>query len=225
MGCSYSQEQCMSTSLTLLEESFYQPCLLPDIGIDESLVKYSGLDSNSVLQTYSNGLVNTVPGYVDRLGSSLSSLNSVPNSVGLGALVLSMIMEICIKSASQTNDNSYSIFQRVFGEEKVSAVRNTVSKYMKRHEMFINNEQRLLGELQRLEQQLSDNLVTLRLWHLDCLLKKFKTYKSSITEIHEEDGVVYRDHGVSSLNRYPFSGLEGLNIIFLKTLNQAVVII
>ncbi|KAI9540617.1 hypothetical protein NQZ68_038990 [Dissostichus eleginoides] len=33
-------------------------CVLPDVGIDESLLKYSGTDSNTALQAYSNEMVN-----------------------------------------------------------------------------------------------------------------------------------------------------------------------
>ncbi|KAF5888699.1 uncharacterized protein DAT39_021604, partial [Clarias magur] len=136
---------------------------MPDIGIDESLLKYSGLDSNSVLKAYSDELVSSVPDYIDRLGSSLASINSVPNAVGLGAFVLAMIMEICIKSTTgKKSDDSYNMFRRVFGEEKASAVRDTMSEYLKRHQMFIDNEQCLQKELQRLEQQLSNDLTILR---------------------------------------------------------------
>lgn len=164
MGSTYSQEEQERLSLEVYKKALEEPCLFPDIGIDASLLKYSGLDSNSVLQDYSDELVSSVPGYVESLGSSLASFNSVPNAVGLGAFVLAMIIEICIKSKTHTQqkDDSYSMFRRVFGEEKASAVRDTMSEYMKRHKMFIYKEQRLQEELRRLEQQLSNDLTILR---------------------------------------------------------------
>jgi len=64
-------------------------CLIPDIGIDESLLKYSDLDSNAVLQDYSNEMLKAVPGLVQTLGPAVGALTSVPNAVGLGALVIS----------------------------------------------------------------------------------------------------------------------------------------
>lgn len=162
MGNEFSQEDYDNAALQMYQSALHHPCLLPDIGIDESLLKYSGVDSSAVLQAYSNDLATTVPGYIVRLGSTLAALNSVPNAVGLGALVLSMIMEICIKSIYQTKDNSYSMLRRVFGEEKASAVRDTMSECLKRHQTFVNNEQRLREEIQRLEAQLSNHLTILR---------------------------------------------------------------
>ncbi|XP_034724923.1 uncharacterized protein LOC117943105 isoform X3 [Etheostoma cragini] len=140
----------------------HQPCLLPDVGIDESLLRYSGTDSNAALQAFSIEMLNTVPGYVGRLGSVLAPLTSVPNAVGLGALVISLIIEIAIKSGSQTGDHTYSMLRRVFGEEKASSVRDTMSEYLRRHRMFMNNDQRLREEMRRLEQQLSNHLTSLR---------------------------------------------------------------
>ncbi|KAK2861539.1 hypothetical protein Q5P01_001072 [Channa striata] len=162
MGSGYSQEDYERISLLVYEAALREPCLLPDVGIDESLLKYSGLTSNSELQALSNELVSSVPVYVDRLGSALAPLTSVPNAVGLGALVISMIMEICIKGASQTGEDSYSLLRRVFGEEKASAVRDTMSTYLWRHRMNMKDKKKLQREIQRLEQQLSHELNILK---------------------------------------------------------------
>lgn len=163
MGVTYSQEDYERSALYIYENILqYQPCLLPDIGIDESLLKYSGSDSNAVLQVYSNEMLNTAPGYVGSFGSAIGALNSVPNAVGLGALVISLIIEIIIKGGTQTSDDTYSLLQRVFGEEKASSVRDTMSEYLKRHQVYMNNDQRLRGEIRRLEQQLSNHLTILR---------------------------------------------------------------
>ncbi|GLD71178.1 uncharacterized protein AKAME5_002249900 [Lates japonicus] len=148
--------------LAWYEASLQSQCVLPDVGIDESLLKYSGLNSNTELQVYSNGLLTSVPGYITRLGSILGAVTSLPNAVGLGALVISMIMEIAIKSTAQTTDHSYSIIRRVFGEEKASSVRDTMSEYLRRHRVFVTNEQRLREELRRLETQLSGHLTILK---------------------------------------------------------------
>ena len=162
MGSTYSQEDYDGFARDYYEVALENPCLLPDIGIDESLLKYSGIDSNAVLQTYSNDLINSVPGFIDRLGSGLGPMTSIPNAVGLGALVISMILEIVMKSTTEPTEDTYSLLRRVFGEEKRSAVRDTMSEYLKRHQTFMSNEQRLREELQRLEAQLSNHLTILR---------------------------------------------------------------
>lgn len=115
-----------------------------------------------MLQVYSNELLNQVPGYIEKLASSFGPMTLFPNAVGLGALVISMFLEIAIKRTTQTNDNSYSMFRRVFGEEKASSVRDTMSEYLRRHRMFMNNDRRLREEIQRLEIQLSNHLTILR---------------------------------------------------------------
>ncbi|XP_030276790.1 uncharacterized protein LOC115583757 [Sparus aurata] len=162
MGSGYSQEDYDRFARDYYEVALEIPCLLPDIGIDESLLKYSGINSNAVLQTYSNDPINRVPEFIDRFGSGLSSLKSIPNAVGLGALVISIILELIMKRTTEPTEDTYSLLRRVFGEEKRSAVRDTMSEYVKRHHTFMSNEQRLREELQRLEAQLSNHLTILR---------------------------------------------------------------
>ncbi|KAM7401531.1 hypothetical protein PAMP_016839 [Pampus punctatissimus] len=162
MGSGASQEDYDKLSLQFYETALRSTCVLPDVGIDESLLKYSGVNSNAALEAYSNELVNSVPDFIEKLGSSLGSFTSIPNAVGLGALVISMIMEITMKSSTQPSEDTYSMLRRVFGEEKASGVRDTMSEYLKRHRLFINNEQRLREEIRRLETQLSGHLTILR---------------------------------------------------------------
>lgn len=162
MGSGFSQEEYNTFAVELYQTALKHECLLPDIGIDKALLKYSGTDSNDVLQNYADELVASTPGFIDRLGSGLAPLTVVPNAVGLGALVISMIMEICIKSLTQQDANSYSLLRRVFGEEKGSAVRDTMSECMRRQKVFMDNDRQLLKELQRLEAKLSHQLTILR---------------------------------------------------------------
>ncbi|CAM4720595.1 unnamed protein product [Leuciscus chuanchicus] len=162
MGQTDSSPNYEGESLGFYNQALWTPCLLPDVGIDESLLKYSGSDSNAVLQAYSNDMVNSVPGYIRGLGSAIGALKSVPNAVGLGALVISLIIEIAIKSSTQTSDDTYSLLQRVFGEEKASSVRDTMTEYLRRHRMHMDNNQRLLVEISKLEHQLSNHLTILR---------------------------------------------------------------
>ncbi|KAG1927547.1 hypothetical protein F2P79_024144 [Pimephales promelas] len=164
MGGSYSQADYEAAAFQIYKDVLqHEPCFLPDIGIDESLLKYSGSDSNAALQGFSNDMLDTVPGYVGSLGSVIGPLTSIPNAVGIGALVISMIIEIAIKSGTQTTDDDpYSLLRRVFGEEKASGVRDKMSEYLKRHEIYMKNNQLLREEISRLEHQLSDHLTILR---------------------------------------------------------------
>ncbi|KAK7125239.1 hypothetical protein R3I93_020811 [Phoxinus phoxinus] len=164
---SYSQEEIERYAIcTYIDVLQNQLCLLPDVGIDDSLLKYSGPDSNAVLhQAFSKEMLDMVPRYIASFGSAISALESVPNAVGLGALVISLIIEIAIKASAQTSDDTddtYSLIRRVFGEEKASDVQDTMSEYLKRHQVYMKNNKRLRVELRRLEQQLSNHLTALR---------------------------------------------------------------
>ncbi|XP_026053198.1 uncharacterized protein LOC113039516 [Carassius auratus] len=161
MGSEFSQEDYERSALSIYENALqHQACLLPDVGIDESVLKYSGTDSNAVLQAFSKEMLKTVPDYIGKLGSVLSPMTS--NAVGLGALMISMIIEISIKANTQTSDDTYNMLRRVFGEEKASSVRDTMSEYLKRHRMYLNKDRQLLEEISRLEKQLSNHLTILR---------------------------------------------------------------
>jgi len=166
MGNEISQETCDKNALQIYKRILqHEPHILPDIGIDESLLKYSGPDSNAVLQEEfsNNEMLTRVPDYINSFGSALAALNKVPNAVGIGALVISLIVEIIIKCDTQTTDDDpYSLLRRVFGEEKASSVRDTMSEYLKRHRMYMKNNQLLREEIRRLEQQLSKDLTILR---------------------------------------------------------------
>ncbi|KAK1902156.1 30S ribosomal protein S3 chloroplastic [Dissostichus eleginoides] len=162
MGGGPSHEDLMTYAVELYQKRSDDQCFLPDVGIDESLLKYSGTDSNTALQAYSNEMVNLVPGFISSLGSALGAFTAVPNALGLGALLISMIMELALKGTGEQSESSYSMLRRVFGEEKASSVRDTLSECLRRHRMFIQNEDRLKGELRRLEQQLSNHLTILK---------------------------------------------------------------
>ncbi|KAK2915609.1 hypothetical protein Q8A73_006203 [Channa argus] len=160
MGSEISQEEYDSVAVEIYENPSWFPCFEPDVGIDDSLLKYSGLNSNSELRVFTNELVNTVPGFVNNLGARLAPLTSVPNAVGIVALLISFTMELLVKGTTQTS--SFSMVRSVFGEEKASAVRDTMYEVLRRYKMFMNNEQTFHEELQTLERRLSHDLATLQ---------------------------------------------------------------
>ncbi|CAB1440177.1 unnamed protein product [Pleuronectes platessa] len=162
MGGEISQERSEAFSVNYYNTALQNPCLLPDVGIDQSLLKYSGANSNAELQSFSNELIDNVPGFVGKFGNRVAPFTSVPDAVGLGALVISMILEIIVKNTAEASEDSYSMIQRVFAEEKGSSVRDTMTEYVRRHHRFMKDQQRLRLELNRLEMQLSGHLTVLR---------------------------------------------------------------
>ncbi|CAB1317691.1 unnamed protein product, partial [Coregonus sp. 'balchen'] len=117
-----------------LVNQLYSQGGLPDVGIGDSLLRYSGLNASVVLLDHSAQLLAFVdsqaPAYVASLGATLAGLSSVPNAVGIGALVVSMILEI--------------------------------SAAAKRYRMHVGASERLLNDTRRLEAELSVQLTRLK---------------------------------------------------------------
>ncbi|KAK2869616.1 hypothetical protein Q7C36_001487 [Tachysurus vachellii] len=143
--------------------------LIPDVSIDGSLVKYSGLDSTSELENSITEMLKDAHSWLkenrDSVLSALSALSNVPNSVGLCAMVLSIAVELIISTEVEKKENKDStsdMMRRVFSEEKASGVRDTMEEYMKRLRMYLHEPTLVLEETQRLEKQLSEQLTRLK---------------------------------------------------------------
>ncbi|XP_076870068.1 uncharacterized protein LOC143521268 [Brachyhypopomus gauderio] len=138
--------------------------MMPDIGIDATLIKYSGTDSAAVLREYSNHLriLSTANGYVDKLGSTLISYSGAVNSVGLAALVISFMLDLAMRPAATDSGDTLNMLRRVFAEEKASDVRDSMHEYMKRLGMHLRDPVKALEDTERLEKQLSGQLTRLR---------------------------------------------------------------
>ncbi|KAF4082803.1 hypothetical protein AMELA_G00132520 [Ameiurus melas] len=143
--------------------------LIPDVGIDESLVKYSGLNSAAELESSITRVLGhksrKTPDYVESLGSALTDFKRVSNAVGLGGLVLSMDLELIItglKNKTESKHSTLGMMRRVFAEEKASGVRDSMDEYLKRLCMNLHRPTRALEETERLEKQLSEQLTRLK---------------------------------------------------------------
>ncbi|KAK2869617.1 hypothetical protein Q7C36_001488 [Tachysurus vachellii] len=143
--------------------------LIPDVSIDGSLVKYSGLDSTSELENSITEMLKDAHSWLkenrDFVLSALSALSNVPSPVGLCAMVLSIAVELIISTEVEKKENKDStsdMMRRVFSEEKASGVRDTMEEYMKRLRMYLHEPTRVLEETQRLEKQLSEQLTRLK---------------------------------------------------------------
>lgn len=136
----------------------------PEIIIDNALVQFSGLDSTAVLQGYMSSVdVSQLPDYTEKLGSALGGLQSVPNAVGLGALVISMVLELVIGKRNQMS--TADILRRVFAEEKASEIRDLMDEYMRRLSLNLRNSQLQLEDTRRIEAMLSAQLTRLNVFN------------------------------------------------------------
>lgn len=102
------------------------------------------------------------PSYVASLGAVLAGLSSVPNAVGIGALVVSMILEISAAGHGEPQRDVSHLLCRVFAEEKASEVRDLMEEYLKRYRMHVGASEHLLKDTRRLEAELSVQLTRLK---------------------------------------------------------------
>ncbi|KAF5901343.1 uncharacterized protein DAT39_008951 [Clarias magur] len=128
--------------------------VLPDVGIDKSLVKYSGLYSVEDLIIQDLAL-----SHVESLGSALATFEAVQKVVGLGAMTLSIALELII---GRRKDSTLDMIHRVFAKQKALGVRDSMDEYLKRLGMYLQQPTRALEETERLEKQLSEQLTRLK---------------------------------------------------------------
>lgn len=135
-----------------------------EIIIDNSLVKFSGLDSATVLQGYmSSSDVHQLPDYTEKIGSALAGLDSIPNAVGLGALVISMLLELIMQKKDEMSTGD--ILRRVFAEEKASEIRDLMDEYIRRLKTNLRDSQLQLDDTRRIENLLSTQITRLKVFN------------------------------------------------------------
>lgn len=93
-----------------------------------SMLQYSGLNSTQVLDDYRDqvlysGEFSDAAAAVEKLGSALGGLKIVPNAVGLGAFIISIILETVGKTLGKETMGTAEMLQRVFAQEKANEVR------------------------------------------------------------------------------------------------------
>lgn len=83
------------------------------------------------------------------------------------------------KNPGQQNPDSYNMFQHLFGEEKTSDLWNTMSEHIKRHQMFMINDQYLLEDI-TLERKLGGHNGTF--FHVEMSI-----HEAQLTKKHASD--------------------------------------
>ncbi|XP_034081607.1 uncharacterized protein LOC117552342 [Gymnodraco acuticeps] len=153
--------------LDVLSDALFASEQWHGIEIDSSLLSYSGLNSTDVLDSYREQVFNDeepldVPSIVEKLGGALAGFETVPNAVGLGALIISMILEIVGKSLGKKTMGTAEMLQRVFAEEKGNEVRDLMDEYLKHLQINLGKPQLQLAETRQIELDLSAQLTRLK---------------------------------------------------------------
>lgn len=93
-----------------------------------SLQRFSGLNSAEELNNYRDhvlysGELNQVASILSEVGNVLGGLSVVPHAVGLGALIISLALDVVAKSLNKETMGTAEMLERVFAQEKAKEVR------------------------------------------------------------------------------------------------------
>lgn len=90
-----------------------------------SLQRFSGLNSADELNNYRDQVlyIGEAASVVSEVGNVLGGLSSVPHAVGLGALIISLALDVVAKSLNKETMGTAEMLERVFAQEKAKEVR------------------------------------------------------------------------------------------------------
>ncbi|XP_035766311.1 uncharacterized protein LOC118454655 isoform X2 [Neolamprologus brichardi] len=164
MGQTLSPEQEEMACEIFANISFYV-LQLDELKIDSSLQRFSGLNSAEELNNYRDQVLyrgEQVASVVREVGNVLGGLSVVPNSVGLGALIISLALDVVAKSLNKETMGTAEMLERVFTQEKAKEVRDLMHEYLKRMQINLRNPQLQLSDTRQIEIALSAQLTRLK---------------------------------------------------------------
>jgi hypothetical protein len=91
----------------------------------------------------------------------LGGLLSFPHAVGVAAWIISLLIEESV-NANRNTATTTQVLRRIFFEEKLAGVRDSISNYVDRFKIFFHDQNKLLNETRQAERELSQQLTTIR---------------------------------------------------------------
>lgn len=160
-----------SNSDRLVEDEFFSwgcDSLWGDkLDLEQQFVKFLDVGSTGALTAYNQGVMaaseslGKAPDYTRQMITLLGGLTTVPHAFGIGALFLSIFLDLALNSVKRDPDFE-SIFQKVFAQEKVSEIRDLMEVYRRRWKVTVGDTQRLVAETAEYERKLHEQLVRVR---------------------------------------------------------------
>ncbi|XP_036944214.1 uncharacterized protein LOC119013621 [Acanthopagrus latus] len=98
--------------------------------------------------------------WIQRLVEQLGALTPAPELAGLGALAIAIIIDS--NSSGPPEESTKEALRCVFAEEKASEVWDHIDECLKRCVMHVDNTEELLGDIRRIEVQLSAAITRLK---------------------------------------------------------------
>ncbi|XP_030263904.1 uncharacterized protein LOC115575761 [Sparus aurata] len=137
----------------------------PDLRVNETINMFTSLESSDNLtQHYERRKMETgghAADWTKSLMEKLGALTPAPELAGLGALAIAIIID-SINSSGPPEESTKEALRCVFAEEKASEVWDHIDECLKRCVMHINNTEELVGDIRRIEVQLSAAITRLK---------------------------------------------------------------
>ncbi|XP_030264018.1 uncharacterized protein LOC115575814 isoform X2 [Sparus aurata] len=138
-----------------------------NLRVNKTINMFTSLESSDNLtQHYEKRQMETgghAADWTKSLMEKLAALTPAPELAGLGALAITIIIDIIIDNSSGPPEESTKEALRcVFAEEKASEVWDHIDECLKRCVMHINNTEELVGDIRRIEVQLSAAITRLK---------------------------------------------------------------
>ncbi|XP_051276096.1 uncharacterized protein LOC127374591 [Dicentrarchus labrax] len=136
----------------------------PDLTVNKSIGMFTSLSSSEYLnQHFQRSKMEAgdcAADWIKKLVEKLANFTPVPQLAGLGALAISVIIDVV--SFVPPEETVKNTLQSVFAEEKTSEIWDQIDECLKRCVMHIDNDDELKSDLERIECQLSAALTKLK---------------------------------------------------------------
>lgn len=135
-----------------------------DFRVDQNIEKFTSSSSTDSLRHHYQQRRKEEPDdsadWIQKLMENFSTLTSIPELAGLGALAVAIFIDT--SSSSPPNKSTQEALRGVFAEEKVSKVWDLIDECLKRTMIFINQRDELVNNIKQLEGQLSAAITCLK---------------------------------------------------------------
>ena len=164
MGNSNSQEERVRREKEELDGMVRKLSQGPDLRVNKSIRMFTSLNSSyNLTQHYERrkmGAGGHAADWTKSLVEKLGALTPAPELAGLGALAIAIIIDS--NSSGPPVVSTKEALRCVFAEEKASEVWDLIDECLKRCVMHIKNKDKLVGEIERIEVQLSAAITRLK---------------------------------------------------------------
>ena len=143
---------------------------LPDVSMEQPLQRFSFGDPDAALQRHlTENLAradsqNKLPEYFKEVGGALAPFTTAPNTVGIGVVFITMLLDVLLTGAAQPDEphDIPAMLRRAFDNEKSEAILVAMDNYRKQHRINAHHAAELSRLAALAKDKISERLTALR---------------------------------------------------------------